>query len=351
MAVVKTLELFVYGDTNLNQLDGSSVWLQSIVDVLASVPDVYVTLLLKAEVKTERLIAPLMCRENISIVDAFENRLLPRLSSRLDSRQVGSILAQLEARQPFDALFIRGYEVAAYLARLDTFRGRMWTFLIGMPQSIDAITMKDQRDLSKIIAASYALPCQTEDLRSYVEHLFPECSNRTLYWPPILPEFVVPTRPSPREKESVLRLVYSGKMSIDWCAEEMIRMPRRLSTEYGLDVELHVVGDKIHREIKDTSFHTRVRAALDSPSIVWHGGVPRAAAMEVSSQCDIGLCWRSPALDASLELSTKFLEYGALGLPVVLNRTPVYVELLGPDYPLFADSEDFCAQCHCPSGK
>ncbi|HJY56652.1 MAG TPA: glycosyltransferase family 1 protein, partial [Streptosporangiaceae bacterium] len=45
-----------------------------------------------------------------------------------------------------------------------------------------------------------------------------------------------------------------------------------------------------------------------------------------------------PELDASLELSTKVLEYGAIGLPVILNRTPMHEGLLGADYPLFAAS-------------
>jgi glycosyltransferase involved in cell wall biosynthesis len=43
-------------------------------------------------------------------------------------------------------------------------------------------------------------------------------------------------------------------------------------------------------------------------------------------------------MDASLELSTKVLEFGALGLPVILNRTPMHEALLGADYPLFAAS-------------
>jgi glycosyltransferase involved in cell wall biosynthesis len=62
--------------------------------------------------------------------------------------------------------------------------------------------------------------------------------------------------------------------------------------------------------------------------------------MRVTAGCDIGLSWRHPDLDASLELSTKVLEMGALGLPVVLNRTPMHEDLLGADYPLFANTEE-----------
>jgi glycosyltransferase involved in cell wall biosynthesis len=60
--------------------------------------------------------------------------------------------------------------------------------------------------------------------------------------------------------------------------------------------------------------------------------------MRLAAAGDVGLSWRHPELDASLELSTKVLEFGQLGLPVILNRTPMHEALLGADYPLFAAS-------------
>ena len=74
--------------------------------------------------------------------------------------------------------------------------------------------------------------------------------------------------------------------------------------------------------------------------MIWHGGQPRAEAMRLAAAGDVGLSWRHPELDASLELSTKVLEFGQLGLPVILNRTPMHEALLGADYPLFAASID-----------
>jgi glycosyltransferase involved in cell wall biosynthesis len=62
--------------------------------------------------------------------------------------------------------------------------------------------------------------------------------------------------------------------------------------------------------------------------------------MRLAAEGDVGLSWRHPELDSSLELSTKVLEFGQLGLPVILNRTPMHEALLGADYPLFAASLD-----------
>ena len=97
-----------------------------------------------------------------------------------------------------------------------------------------------------------------------------------------------------------------------------------------------MIGDKIHNSPGD--YQQRMRAALDTEGVIWHGGHSREDALRIAASCDIGLGWRHPELDASLELSTKVLEYGAIGLPVILNRTPMHEELLGADYPLFAAS-------------
>ena len=107
-----------------------------------------------------------------------------------------------------------------------------------------------------------------------------------------------------------------------------------------------MVGDKVHDDPRDAGYKRRMRAALGevgSPTadgVIWHGGQPRAEAMRIAAEGDIGLSWRHPELDASLELSTKVLEFGQLGLPVILNRTPMHEALLGADYPLFAASLD-----------
>src|SRR6185437_7039952 len=114
---------------------------------------------------------------------------------------------------------------------------------------------------------------------------------------------------------------------------------------------VHMVGDKVHDDPRDPTYKRRMRGALGAvgdagaagggsgaPGVIWHGGQSRAEAMRLAAAGDIGLSWRHPDLDSSLELSTKVLEFGQLGLPVILNRTPMHETLLGADYPLFAAS-------------
>jgi glycosyltransferase involved in cell wall biosynthesis len=85
-----------------------------------------------------------------------------------------------------------------------------------------------------------------------------------------------------------------------------------------------------------------MRTALETTEgLDWLGALPRDEVQEVIAGADFGYGLRDPKLDASLELSTKVLEYGRAGVPALLARTPMHERLLGADYPLFmADGED-----------
>ena len=64
----RTLRALVYGDVNLNLIDGSAVWLTSTVECLART-GVEVTVLLKSRIETDRLLLPLHELANVHIVE------------------------------------------------------------------------------------------------------------------------------------------------------------------------------------------------------------------------------------------------------------------------------------------
>ena len=105
----------------------------------------------------------------------------------------------------------------------------------------------------------------------------------------------------------------------------MVELLTRLRVEIPA-VELHVAGDKIHDPPQEPEFHNRARGALEATAgLRWHGAVQRAHVAELLGSADVGLSLRHPSLDDSAELSTKVLEYGAAGRPVLLNSTPLHV--------------------------
>jgi len=326
-----TTRALVYGDIDLNLIDGSAIWLQSVTQALARA-GCAVTLVLKAPVRTSRLIAPLLAEPGVTVRRPFEDHLLEG-PGPVAAAAAPELLARLDAEVPHDLVVLRGRAVTAAVAKSDVFAGRLWPYLTDVPQSVPGLTPAAAEELGMIASAARYLLCQTEELRCFLEGGIPAACGKCVLLPPILADI-----PAPRDAAaagSPLRLVYSGKFAPRWNTLEMTELPGLLAAQ-GVAAELHMIGDKIHNAPGD--YQQRMRAALDTKGVTWHGGHSREDALRLAASCDIGLSWRHPELDASLELSTKVPEYGAIGLPVILNRTPMHEGLLGADYPLFAAS-------------
>jgi glycosyltransferase involved in cell wall biosynthesis len=326
-----TTRALVYGDIDLNLIDGSAIWLQSVTQALAGA-GCAVTLVLKAPVRTSRLIEPLLAEPGVTVRRPFEEHLLEG-PGPVPAAAAPELLARLDAEAPYDLVVLRGRAVTAAAAKSGAFAGRLWPYLTDVPQSVPGLTPEAAEELGVIASAARYLLCQTEELRCFLEGSIPAACGKCVLLPPILAE--IPESRAGSAAGSPLRLVYSGKFAPRWNTLEMTELPGLLAAR-GVAAELHMIGDKIHNAPGD--YQQRMRAALDAKGVIWQGGHSREDALRLAASCDIGLGWRHPELDASLELSTKVLEYGAIGLPVILNRTPMHEGLLGADYPLFAAS-------------
>ncbi len=329
-----TTRALVYGDIDLNLIDGSAIWLQSVTQALAGA-GCAVTLVLKAPVRTSRLIAPLLAEPGVTVRRPFEEHLLEGTGAPgpVTAAAAPDLLARLDAETPHDLVVLRGRAVTAAAAKSGVFAGRLWPYLTDVPQSVPGLTPAAAEELGMIASAARYLLCQTEELRCFLEGSIPAACGKCVLLPPILAE--IPTPRGASAAGTPLRLVYSGKFAPRWNTLEMTELPGLLAAR-GVAAELQMIGDKIHNAPGD--YQQRMRSALDTTGVTWLGGHSREDALRLAASCDIGLGWRHPELDASLELSTKVLEYGAVGLPVILNRTPMHEGLLGADYPLFAAS-------------
>jgi glycosyltransferase involved in cell wall biosynthesis len=339
----------VYGDVDMNLLDGSAIWLQSVTQALIAA-GCAVTLVLKAPVRTDRLIAPLRGLPEVTIRSPHEEALLPGLTeASLTVPQAVAALSTVDKADggPHDLVVLRGRALVSAAARDGAFDGRLWTYLTDVPQAVPAVTPKAAEDLTVIAKASRYLLCQTEELRCFLEGSIAAACGKSVLFPPVLPALDIHRDPERKVAPpgTPLKLVYTGKFAPRWNTLEMTSLPALLAAR-GVTAEVHMVGDKVHNDSRDPTYFKRMRGALGEvgapavPGVIWHGGQPRAEAMRLAASGDLGLSWRHPELDASLELSTKVLEFGQLGLPVILNRTPMHEALLGADYPLFAASID-----------
>src|SRR5699024_8005924 len=111
--------------------------------------------------------------------------------------------------------------------------------------------------------------------------------------------------------------------------------------EHGLHAHVTMIGDKIQHSPSDRAFPAEMRATMArrSDRVTWAGGMSRDEAMLRTATANVGVSWRAGSLDTSLEISTKLLEYCALGVPPLLNRTRAHERLLGADYPMFVEDD------------
>ena len=346
----RTLRALVYGDVNLNLIDGSAVWLTSTVECLART-GVEVTVLLKSRIETDRLLLPLHELANVRIVEPVR--------ATMSAAQAADSVVSHHVEKHFDLVVVRGSRVASAMVATGQLDGVLWTYLTDIPQSVSTLDHGRLVELTAIVRGSRRVLCQTPELRTFVEAVVPGVHGRTLLWEPIIPDAPLPETELIDIREDHinddhingdhdLRLGYAGKFAPAWNTDLMLALPAELSAR-GIPTHLDMVGDKIHRE--DPAFAQRMDSGLrGTPGVTWHGGLDRTSTLALMAACDAGLSWRDTCLDDSLELSTKALEYASVGTPPVLNRTPMHERVFGADYPLFTDATttvtDLLARVH-----
>ncbi len=323
----------LYGDVNLNIIDGSAIWLVSLAETL-SMTDSTVHVVLKAHVSTDRLLTRLSGLPNVIVHPAVTAPEAPAMTSSEAVNRLEDVVSGVDA----SVLIVRGSNLALACGKSDVLSPRLWSYVTDF--SFPATRMPDGQlaRLRGIAATSHRLLVQTEESRSFVEAIVPEAAGQCLLMTPTVPDdFFVDLSPTPAE-ETELRLVYSGKMHPEWRTLEFTELPARLA-EHGCPATVTMLGDKI--QSRDPEWLAAMHQALEHPAdgVHWPGGLSREETLREVAAHDIGLGWRSASLDTSVEISTKMLEYAASGTPPLVNRTPAHEELLGRDYPLFVDDD------------
>jgi glycosyltransferase involved in cell wall biosynthesis len=324
------VQVGIYADVDPNIIDGSSIWLLSLAQTLSLDWKRSLFVVLRSRIERSQVLAPLYQIGNVTLIE-------PPSKGRLELGDAVEALEGLDQAKGLDLIILRGYRICYAAALSERLAGRIWPYMTDIPQRVEDVSPADKEALETIATASANILCQTEELRSFIEATAPGSCGKCLLLPPMVPPVfysakVAKDRSSPGPNR---RLFYAGKFAPMWGFLETVEQFEIVRREFP-DAELHVAGDKIHDPSEDPDFAPRVRAALESTEgLVWHGGVCREELPGLMSGMDIALSVRDRAMDRSLELSTKLLEYGAVGVPVVCNRTQKHEELFGPEYPLF----------------
>jgi hypothetical protein len=176
---------------------------------------------------------------------------------------------------------------------------------------------------------------QTEEMKNSFLRMLNAAEDKIAILPPMVQDFP-PDEPSFKNKNNVL--VYVGKFSNDYYLYESLMAFRKITDQKNT---FNIAGDKFHLDLKVPK--EELIAMMESiPGVNWLKGLNREDAGKLVEDSDLGLCWRSEVIDneRSMELSTKLLEYGRLGKPVLVRRIPIHERLLGADYPFYVNTEE-----------
>lgn len=332
--------IVIYGDVNANLIDGSSVWLASISEIMSRMFD-EVHVPLKFPIHNLRLLSKLVALDNVVL---HEPETPHAEHEGLSITEAKDHIRTICRRVHPQLLVVRGFEINHELIKVPELAAVLWPYITDLPYPPTKLSPTNTVRLSRVAARCAQMFTQTEASRSYLESIAPQIAGRAHLMLPMIPDsmYVNPDRLENREQSKVLRLVYAGKLAKDWRTLEMLQLPGALRA-LGVQATLTVIGDKIQRERADRGWSERMRKELvaldkmEDSGVTWLGGIPRDQVAQVLEQSDIGIGWRSSKLDSSLEISTKFLEYAASGVVPLVNKTLDHVTELGEDTPQVAE--------------
>lgn len=334
-----TKRVLICGNPDLNYIDGSSIWAQTIALATAATGEAKVEFLARSTPARDELHGPLKAADNLTLIDGSDRQHWQgRGFARITPAMMGELTIRLDRTQPYDVIIVRGLEIATQLLEAPDVLAKCWMYLTDIPQAVSDYA-PDQRLLMQRIAwGCQRLLCQTEGFTALWQALVPdlESAKMRLYTPviPDLPATLPPIAERPR------RAIYAGKFKGDWMTLEMAEAWPAIHRELP-GSELVMIGDKIHDEPDRPGYKQQMQQALEGTAgLRWLGAQPREAVQQQLREARVGLSWRHESMNDSVEYSTKILEYGGAGCAAILNRNLLHEQLLGQDYPLFANSKD-----------
>jgi glycosyltransferase involved in cell wall biosynthesis len=336
--------VLICANPDLNYIDGSSIWAQTIALATAATGTASVDFLVKSKPERDELFVPLKAVSSLNIIDGtqpiFWNN---KVNKRLSLPMMADLAVKLDGSNPYDVIIVRGFDIANKLLETPAALAKTWLYLTDIPQSINLYDAEQQLVCERLSLGCQRLLCQTEGFKALWMELVPWLDKKKVsIYSPVIPD--LPKHLPPIASRPILA-IYAGKFKGDWMTLEMAEAWPDIHNELP-GSELVMIGDKIHKEPDRPDYQQDMLHALEhTTGLRWLGAQSREAVQQELHKARVGLSWRAESMNDTVEYSTKILEYGGAGCAAVLNRNTLHEQLLGTDYPLFANTpQEFTEQ-------
>lgn len=329
-------KILLYGDLNLNIVDGSSVWLMSLAKLLAKDIDNVVDILLKEKITNNILIKELVQFENVSLLNADEY--YPKEKS-VDVSNIVKIMKRIDNLRDYSCIIVRGFNVVNTIIKERQIADKLIPYLTDFCHDKEKISEEEKQKLTYIYDQVKQFFVQTSQMKQYLEEVLKVDGKKFKLLNPMI--FKEDITVKTKMKKSI---VYAGKIALGWNILELLEIMKKLY-EKDKEITLHFIGDKFNRDMAERKNEV-LNNLKSAPNIVFYGSLPKKETTEIVNACELGYSFRSTVIDNdhSLELSSKILEYCFCNVPLILRRTKMHEDVLGKDYPLFVENVDECVE-------
>lgn len=324
-------KILIYGDLDLNIVDGSSIWLVNLAKLLLKDKDNHVDILLKKRIRNHILTGEIEKRYRVKLL--YVKDYIDHITE-VEAGNIVKVLKTINELRDYSCMIIRGTQVVEKVAGCGLIQ-KVIPYLTDFCHEKDQMPEQQKRFLKDLYRKVQAYFVQTEAMKSYLQDVL-EVDGRKFH---VLYPVVFPGRQEEKQPQTI---VYAGKIAKNWNIIELIRIMEKLQ-EKAPQIRLHFIGSKVNPELADQK--EKIFERLNHmDNIIFHGSLPHSQTQKITRTCSLGYSFRSRKVDHdhSLELSVKLLEYCHSGVPMVLRRTRMHEAVLGADYPLFVESEEEC---------
>lgn len=326
----------IYGDVSPNVLDGSSIWLTSVTNIVSSTRPTI--LLLKDNVKNDKVTPNINRHPNLSIIEPKDIG----FKAPLDRQTAVEALSLLHAHCPqVTALITRGVDISYEIQKRKEFVGILYPYLTDFYEVTESgFALNDSKvdKLRDIALNAKALLFQTDEIRLKIEEIVGYKLDGVKLSPTI-PEHLFREEPIRANPKDTIHIGYAGKVQPMWGVAELIDEVEK-QILLGKDIKVHIATGKISGKGREGSeFVRRIKVLLEKEFVELHENLSREAAISLMGKMDLVWCYRDPHLeDSTLELSTKLVETAALGKPCIVYGSEINKNFLGEDYPFLVKS-------------
>ena len=334
--------ILLYGDVNLNVVDGSSIWLSSIFNL--SILDANVIVFSKANIKNDLIVSNFMARgENNYLV--LEPKDL-NLKEELSIAEISQILNYIDYITPnIQLLVARGMAIIQELVKNNNFKYRL------VPYLTDFYTL-NQEGIQLKESAHYSLKAinryvkfwlwQTQEMKEYLEKNIGVNFDNSYYFPPVV--FSESKKQNYiKEKSDEIVIGYGGKIQPEWGVLELILKVKELN-ERGKKIKLLIVSSKISARSdfgNYPEFVEKIKKCLTYDFVEYCSNLNREQTLQKLSSVDYLYGFRPRYFEQhTLEISTKVLESLVLEKPIICYPSRINKKLFGDQYPYFIDEID-----------